>query len=149
MNAVTEVIALGRMDLIQERLATEGFRPERVSDNSIRIRCEGKSVWVDLTPSDESFFQVIAANIWELESADEVQLAFEAANHVGDSLKVVKAYVTSDRSNVWVEGSGFYGSTEEFLELMVRIIDMVRVGVSRFSEKIRELRRAAEVAKLH
>ena len=149
MNEVTDVIELGRADQILERLKTEGFRPERVSENSIRIRCEGRALWVDIDPNDETFFQVIAANIWLLESPQEIQSAMEAASHVGESLKVIKAYVTADRSNVWIEGSGFYKSTDDFLLSMIRLIEIVRVGITRFAEKMRSLKSSAEIAKLH
>ena len=149
MNEITDVISLSRVELILERLKTEGFRPERAGENSIRIRCEARTLWVDVDANDEKFFQVIAANFWPIESQQELQWAYEAASHVGESLKVAKAYITADHTNVWIDGSGFFQTTDDFLESMVRLNEIFRLGITRFTGKMRALKNSAEISKLH
>lgn len=146
---IAEVNRVGRLDRIMEFLSAEGFRPEKVSEFSIRLKVEGRTMWVDLTPHDDEFYQVIAANIWELEAEWEVQNAYQACSYVGNMMKLVKAYVTTEGKNIWVEASMFHKSDEEFLQQLVRAIDIVRLGVSRFVEKMRELKTADNQLKLH
>jgi len=138
-----------RLDRIMEFLSAEGFRPEKVSDFSIRLKVEGRPVWVDLSPQDDDFYQVIAANMWELEAEWEVQNAYQVCSHISNTLKVVKAYVITERNNVWIEASQFYKSEEAFLQHVVRVIDSVRVGVSDFVEQMRALKASESQSKYH
>lgn len=146
---IAEVDRVGRLDRIMEFLSAEGFRPEKVSEFSVRLKVEGRTMWVDLTPHDDDFYQVIAANIWDLETEWEVQNAYCACSHIGNLMKLVKAYVTTEGKNVWVEASMFHKSEEAFLQTLVRGIDIVRLGVSRFSEKMRDLKASDNQIKLH
>ena len=123
-----------RLDIILEFLAEEGFRPQKASETSVVFKYEGKRRWVDLDESDTTWYQVVAPNIWEIESEDELQKAYEAANLVNRSLKNVKAYVRRDGENVFVEFGSFYDYTDELLPHLLRMVKIVNSGVKKFTE---------------
>lgn len=149
MSEVTDCIAIEPIEVILEHMRSEGFRPTKVADETLRMLCEGRSVWIETDRNDSTYYQVFAANIWELESAEEAQWAIEACNHVSSRMKMVKAYVNAERSNVWIEASAMYSSVDEFIPVSVRLVELVRVGVTRFVDKMRELRNSTNIPQLH
>ncbi len=128
-----------RRDKIFDFLQVEGFRPEKVDENSVKLRFEGKTVWVDIDLEDETYYQVIAANIWSIESPEELTRAYIAASKATRSYKVSKAFVKQDETNIWVAADQFESDVQNLLPKLIRLIQIVNNQAKTFAEIMHEL----------
>ena len=140
MDAITVEKSDGRIGKIFEFLSNEGFRPEKVSEDSIKLKYEGGTFWVDIDDDDKTFYRVIAANIWNIESPLELSWAYVASNNASRAFKVVKTFVTKDESDVWVTADQFESDVESFLPKLIRLLRIVEDERKTFGEKMRELK---------
>ena len=134
MNTVNDS-EVGRISKIFEHLVTEGFRPEMASETSVKVKYQGVTLYVDIAENDKSFYSIICAYIWEIESEQELLGAYKAASNTAMSMKVAKAFVTRDEKNVWVVMEQFFPEVEQFLPTVGRL-HMRRI-MSYYEEKIR------------
>ena len=138
MNTANE-LEVSRISKIFELLVTEGFRPEMASETSVRVKYEGSTFHVDIDEKDKSFYSIVCAYIWEIESEQEILTAYKAASNTGMNMKVAKAFVTRDEKNVWVVMEQFFPEVEQFLPTVVRGLDLVANARRNFCEDMRKL----------
>ena len=128
-----------RRDKIFDFLQVEGFRPEKVDENSIKLRYEGKTVWVDIDLEDETYYQIIAANIWSIESPEELSRAYVASSKATRSYKVAKTFVRQDETNIWTAADHFESDVQNLLPKLIRLIQIVNNQAKTFAEIMHEL----------
>ena len=131
-------IEVSRISKIFEHLATEGFRPELASDTSVKVKFQGCTLFVDIDQKDTSFYSIVCAYIWEIESSQELLAAYKCASNTALSLKAAKAFVTQNEKNVWLVMEQFSPDVVQFLTVLVRGMDIVANGRRSFCDDMRK-----------
>ncbi len=135
---------LQRMQQISNYLAEEGFRPEIVEDTSLKLKYEGRLFWVDIDDDDETFYRIVCANYWNIESPEELSWALLAANVSSRSYKFAKTYVNKANDNVWTAIDYFTKDLEAFLPSLPRMISIVKDSSDEFRKSMWDQKREAE-----
>ena len=143
MNTVNDIEA-SRISRIFEHLVTEGFRPEMASDTSVKVKYQGSTLYVDIDERDKSFYSIVCAYIWEIDSEQELHCAYKAASNTAMTMKVAKAFVTRNEKNVWIVLEQFFPDVEQFLPAAVRNLDIVANSRRNFCDYMRKLMSADE-----
>ena len=138
VNAVND-IEVSRISKIFEHLVTEGFRPEMASETSVKVKYQGCTLYVDIDEKDKSFYSIVCAYIWEIESEQELLSAYKAASNTAMSMKATKAFVTRDEKNVWTVMEQLFSEVEQFLPTVVRGLDIVANSRKNFCDDMRKL----------
>jgi uncharacterized membrane protein YcgQ (UPF0703/DUF1980 family) len=132
-------IEVSRISKIFEHLVTEGFRPELASETSVKVKYQGSSLYVDIDTKDTSFYSIVCAYIWEIDSPQELQAAYKVASNTSLSFKAAKAFVTANEKNVWMVMELLYPEVDQFLTTLVRGMDIVASGRRSFRDDMRKL----------
>lgn len=123
---------------------TEGFRAELDSDGDIRFKCEGLSFVLCFDASDPSFGKLVLANVWEIESAAELQLALTVLDNINRKLKVVKGH--THRDQVWFTVEILLDQQSRWTEYLQRAIRGLGHGLTLFAAQMREADSATKAA---
>jgi hypothetical protein len=121
------------MDYLEE----EGYKPEIDSDGDVQFKAEGKTYFINVVEDDPTYFRVVLANIWPIESEDERAQCLIAVDHSNAKAKVTKSYLVKD--NIWVGIELFLPEASDFKEIFRRSMSALNNGVSHFVTKMREL----------
>ena len=132
-------IEVSRISKIFEHLVTEGFRPELVSETSIKVKYQGSTLYVDIDTKDTSFFSIVCAYIWEIDSSQELLAAYKVASNTALSIQAAKAFVTSNEKNVWLVMELLCPDVDQFLPMLVRGMDIVASGRRSFRDDMLKL----------
>lgn len=119
-------------------LADEGYRPSIDEDGDIQFKREGYTLYIGVDAEDTEFFRVFNANIWEIESADELARARMAADHATRVTKVSKVFLTSDLKDVWVSTELFVARPEDFKAVFERSLRALDYARNEFLKRMKE-----------
>lgn len=122
--------------LYSDFLKEEGYKPEVDEDGDVRFKHEGMTYFIQVDDSDPQFFRLILANIWEIESEDEMRNVFAAADHSNAQSKVSKVFTV--KNNVWVSIELFVEKPEEFRGVFRRCLSALQNGTQNFVVKMKE-----------
>lgn len=118
-------------------LKEEGFRPELDEDGDIVFKREGATFLIIISEKDPNFFMLALANIWKIESEEELVKAIVSANQANDKSKVAKTYIT-ETQKVWVSVEAFLDEPTDFKKVFDRSLRAIDNAVAVFVEKMRE-----------
>ncbi|MBK7383956.1 MAG: hypothetical protein IPI81_11615 [Flavobacteriales bacterium] len=118
-------------------LAEEGYKPEIDSDGDVQFKSEGKTYFINVVEDDPTYFRVVLANIWPIESEEERAQCLIAVDYSNAKAKVTKSYLVKD--NIWVGIELFLPKTEDFDDVFRRSMSALGNGVTHFVTKMREL----------
>ena len=121
------------MDYLEE----EGYKPELDSDGDVQFKAEGKTYFINVVEDDPSYFRVVLANIWPIESEDERAQCLIAVDYSNAKAKVTKTYLVKD--NIWVGIELFLPEASDFKDIFRRSMSALNNGVTHFVTKMREL----------
>ena len=119
------------IQLVENWLASEGYKHEIDSDGDVKFRYEGHTFWF-CPGKDETFFRIIMPNIYTVEGNREKVL--EAANKVTRDVKVLKAFLVED--NLWLAIEMFIDSSPEVEDFMERCLDILVEGFKMSAREI-------------
>ncbi len=125
-------------DMYMEYLTEEGYRPEIDADGDVQFKAEGKTYFINVVEDDPTYFRVVLANIWPIESEDERAQCLIAVDYSNAKSKVAKSYLVKD--NIWVGIELFIAKPEDFKEVFRRSMGALSNGVAHFVTKMREQR---------
>lgn len=128
----------GLQRLYMAYLADEGYRPSIDEDGDIQFKREGYTLYIGVDAEDTEFFRVFNANIWEIESADELARARMAADHATRVTKVSKVFLTSDLKDVWVSTELFLARPEDFKPVFERSLRALDYARNEFLKRMKE-----------
>ena len=117
-------------------LKDEGYKPEVDSDGDVLFKSEGKSYFINVVEDDPTYFRVVLANIWPIESEEERVQCLVAVDHSNNRSKVTKSYIVKD--NIWVGVEVFLAEPEDFKKIFARCMSAVNNGVALFASRMRE-----------
>ena len=121
------------MDYLEE----EGYKPELDSDGDVQFKAEGKTYFINVVEDDPTYFRVVLANIWPIESEDERAQCLIAVDYSNAKAKVTKTYLVKD--NIWVGIELFLPEASDFKDIFRRSMSALNNGVTHFVTKMREL----------
>ena len=121
-------------------LVMEGFRPAITDDLNVSFKAEGDLYWIHLDGKDKTYYRLIAPDYWVIESQEELNRAFVAANFVSRSIKHIKASVNDDNSNVSFASESFYSDVEDFLPFISKTLTMLKTGKNYFVTAMNNLK---------
>lgn len=122
--------------MYMDYLEDEGYRPEIDSDGDVQFKAEGKTYFINVVEDDPTYFRVVLANIWPIESEDERVQCLIAVDYSNAKAKVTKSYLVKD--NIWVGIEIFIPKAEDFKEVFKRCMSALNNGVTHFVTKMRE-----------
>lgn len=117
-------------------LTDEGYRPEIDSDGDVQFKSEGKTYFINVVEDDPTYFRVVLANIWPIESENERVQCLIAVDYSNAKAKVTKSYLVKD--NVWVGIEIFIPETADFKKVFKRCMSALNNGVTHFVTKMKE-----------
>lgn len=123
--------------MYMDYLTDEGYKPELDSDGDVQFKAEGKTYFINVVPDDPTYFRVVLANIWPIESEDERAQCLIAVDYSNAKAKVTKSYLVKD--NIWVGIELFLPEASDFKGVFRRSMSALTNGVSHFVSKMREL----------
>lgn len=113
------------VELVQEWLSSEGYRPEIDGDGDLRFKVEGISFYCTKNGTDNQYFRIILPNVYTVENNRAKVL--EVANKISMEYKVLKAYVIEE--NLWLSIEMLIDSTPEVGDFMPRCIATLQSGL--------------------
>lgn len=119
---------------IKDYLTEEGYRPGMDDDGDVTFKSEGKHYFIDSPADDAHFLRLVAPNLWEIESEDELALALAEANKASAGVKVAKVFVTSNQQNVWAAIEMFATNIDAFTAVFPRCLSALDTAVRDFRE---------------
>lgn len=122
--------------MYMDYLTDEGFRPEIDSDGDVQFKAEGKTYFINVVEDDPTYFRVVLANIWPIESEEERAQCLVAVDYSNAKSKVAKSYLVKD--NIWVGIEIFIPEADDFKEIFKRSMGALNNGVTHFVTKMRE-----------
>lgn len=117
-------------------LTEEGYRPEIDSDGDVQFKAEGRTYFINVVEDDPTYFRVVLANIWPIESEDERVQCLVAVDYSNAKAKVTKSYLVKD--NIWVGIETFIPEAEDFKKIFKRCMSALNNGVTHFVSKMKE-----------
>jgi hypothetical protein len=123
-------------EMYMDFLAKEGYRPEIDADGDVQFKSEGKTYFMSVNDDDPTFFRLVLANIWPIESEVERTQVYIAVDHSNAQTKVAKAFTVKD--DVWVGIELFLADPAEFKPLFDRSMSALGSGVDFFVGKMQE-----------
>lgn len=117
-------------------LSEEGYRPEIDSDGDVQFKAEGRTYFINVVEDDPTYFRVVLANIWPIESEDERVQCLVAVDYSNAKAKVTKSYLVKD--NIWVGIETFIPEAEDFKKIFKRCMSALNNGVTHFVTKMKE-----------
>lgn len=120
------------MDYLEE----EGYKPEIDSDGDVQFKAEGKTYFINVVEDDPTYFRVVLANIWPIESEEERHQVLIAMDYSNAKAKVTKSYMVKD--NVWVGIEIFLPRPEDFSAVFPRCMSALNHGTAHYVTRMRE-----------
>jgi hypothetical protein len=106
----------------------------QTSAGSIGFDYNDRHYFIIIPEDDQEFFRFVLPNIWPIESESERMDVIRAADFVTRSMKVAKAYTTSD--NVWITVELFLPSPYAAQDVFTRSINAIEDRVEKFVEEM-------------
>ncbi|MEO8589186.1 MAG: hypothetical protein ABI432_07455 [Flavobacteriales bacterium] len=122
--------------MYMDYLDGEGYKPEIDSDGDVQFKAEGKTYFINVLEDDPTYFRVVLANIWPIESEEERQQVLVAVDYSNAKAKVTKSYMVKD--NVWVGIELFLPKAEDFEAVFARSMSALSNGTTHFVTRMRE-----------
>jgi len=122
------------MDYLEE----EGYKPELDSDGDVQFKSEGKTYFINVLEDDPTYFRVVLANIWPIESEEERLQVLVAVDYSNAKAKVTKSYLVKE--NVWVGIEIFLPKAEDFTAVFPRCMSALSNGLTHFITRMQEQR---------
>jgi len=122
--------------MYMEFLTEEGYRPEIDADGDVQFKSEGKIYFMSVNDDDPTFFRLVLANIWPIESEMERTQVYIAVDHSNAQTKVAKAFTVKD--DVWVGIELFLPEASDFKDVFERSMSALGSGVDFFVAKMQE-----------
>lgn len=122
--------------MYMDYLTAEGYRPELDSDGDVQFKSEGKTYFINVVEDDPTYFRVVLANIWPIESEEERAQCLVAVDYSNAKSKVAKSYLVKD--NIWVGIEIFIPEADDFKAVFKRSMGALNNGVTHFVTKMRE-----------
>lgn len=114
-----------------------GYQPSVDSDGDIRFKEQGIMFYIDVDADDLQSFRIVLANFWKIESPEEKEKAYEAANFVNSKMKVVKTYLNPDQNSMWMDANIYIEKPEAFKSSFRRMVNVLILGIKSFHEKMK------------
>ncbi len=122
--------------MYMDYLDAEGYRPELDSDGDVQFKAEGKTYFINVLEDDPTYFRLVLANIWPIESEEERTQCLVAVDYSNAKSKVAKSYLVKD--NIWVGIEVFMPKPEDFEHIFKRSLSALSNGVAHYVTKMRE-----------
>lgn len=122
---------------ILQRLQQEEFEPEIAQENLIRLRIEGRTVWIE-TDRDPALFRVKGV-LGPMQADADLRYAQKACDTVKQKT-LANAYLLRDKRKAVVEMAGYFADIQQFLETVVCSIELTRAALRTLEDRMRELR---------
>ncbi|MES3024804.1 MAG: hypothetical protein V4857_24810 [Pseudomonadota bacterium] len=119
-----------------DHFQTEGFRAELDSDGDIRFKCEGLSFVLCFDAKDPGFGKLILANVWEIETPAELQLALTVLDNINRKVKVVKGH--TQRDQVWFTVELWFDEQTRWTEYLQRAVRGLGHALTMFAAQMQE-----------
>lgn len=127
---------------IKQHLASLNLNPEAGDEGVIVFQYEGCSFVVKSEADDEQFIQFMAPNIWPIQSAEDRERAYRAANDINKKLKVAKVYVHDD-DDVHACVESFLPDETACTAVLELYLGVLRVAVQYFQKSMQDGEKAA------
>lgn len=123
-------------DMYISYLKREGFQPEIDSDGDVRFKSEGFTYFIQVNEDDVSYFRLVLANIWPIESEEErIEVAF-ACDYANAEVKVCKVHMVSD--NVWISFEAFLPDPKDFKAIFKRAMNTIDLAKDKYVDRMRD-----------
>jgi len=121
-----------------EYLRDEGFRPTTDDDGDVKFKMEGGTYYISADMDDDPFFRIIYPNFWDIESSEELERAYRAANYASMETKVAKVYVRRDETDVHATIEIFVSPSENFRNVFMRAMSALQTAKNTFRERMHQ-----------
>lgn len=121
-------------NMYMEFLTEEGYLPEIDDDGDIRFKYEGRTYFIIVNETDQTFFQILLPNIYSIENEEKRAEVLAAADHANALSKVAKVHTVGDNTYVSVEL--LVATPEDFKKLFKRSMSLMTNGMNNFANKI-------------
>ncbi|WP_181373124.1 hypothetical protein [Massilia glaciei] len=127
-----------------DHFESEGFRTELDSDGDIRFKCEGLGFVLCFDAKDPGFGKLVLANVWEIETPAELQLALAVLDNINRKVKVVKGH--TQRDQVWFTVELWFDQQARWTEYLRRAIRGLGHALTMFAAQMQEANAASRAA---
>lgn len=120
-------------------LKTEGYVPtvtDADEDWTIKFKANGYQMILSSSPSDDTYLYLVLSFDTEY-SMKELVNAYDAANHVMNSMKGIKVYFDNENDPIF-SVELFLDNNPEPQDFLKRMIDVCLSGYERYKEKMKE-----------
>jgi hypothetical protein len=119
-------------------LKEQGYQPEVDSDGDVRFKAEGITFYINVDEKDLQSFRVVLPNFWKVESTEEKEKAYKAANSINSKMKVAKAYVNPERGRVLIDANIYIEKPEDFKPHFRRMLNVLMRGARDFTDMMKK-----------
>lgn len=115
-------------------LEKDGYSPEVDKDGDVQFTHDDLHYFIDVDSNDPSYFAIMLANIWEIESLEERGKILEVCNSISRSDKAVKGQIVGD--NVWITCEIFLPEPDDFDQVFNRMMSAIETSIETFKEGV-------------
>lgn len=119
-----------------EFLADAGYQPTVDAEGDVYFKIEGGHYFLRVSEKDPLSFILLYPNFYGAKTDADRRRALEAASEVNTKTKAVKIFVAGGDTQATVEV--LLARQEDFREVFPRALELLRAGVGRFREIVRE-----------
>ena len=112
----------------------ECFRP-KIDDDDIFFKFEGKTHYLEISESDESYFRLILPDFWQIDTPEEERHALVVMSEVNAQIKVAKIYQRKNCINATVEM--FIDPMKGFKQVFPKFLGCIQAAIAAFSKKMK------------
>lgn len=117
-------------------LAEAGYDPSVDAEGDVYFKIDGGHYFLRVSDKDPLSFILLYPNFYGAKSDADRRRALEAASEVNTKTKAVKVFVAGGDTQATVEV--LMARQSDFKEVFPRALELLRAGVGRFREIVRE-----------
>ena len=127
---------MAKVDVYQEWLANEGYRPTLDKDGDLVFKFEGGTYILFANDDDTMYYRLTFPSFWPIENDEERERARRAIDQTNATIKVAKLYFTDEDNNIWAAIEMLLPEPEMIRDIFDRTIRILKASVNEFRSRM-------------
>ncbi|BBB66378.1 hypothetical protein UNDYM_2125 [Undibacterium sp. YM2] len=119
---------------IHELLSKDGFRPEIIENNLVKVMVEGGLFVIAHDEKDQGYFEITYQPFWKEEDQSKIFQLVESCNKANQQTKFAKLITQGNKVHCVVQC--LHPNTLSFYNNFKRYVSAINFGVSAFTESM-------------
>ena len=138
LNAYAQNSKTQLQEVYVSYLKEQGYQPKVDSDGDVVFKVQGITFYIAVDEKDLQSFRIVLPNFWKIESSEEKEKAYKAANSVNGKIKVAKVYMNAKEDRMLMDANIYVENPESFKPHFLRMVNVLITGVQGFGDAMKK-----------